>query len=123
MALTATLAFVMMAAGPAQGVDQVNVAFDQLAAGENRAAIVEITQNDTLDNNDPARLLNLGVAYAREGEIEQARELFRAAVFSDERQLLETASGEWVDSRVLARLALAKLNGGEFGDSTRMASR
>jgi len=123
MAVTSVLAGLLLAAGPAQGMDQVDVAFDQLNAGQNRAAIVEITQNDQLDQNDPARLLNLGIAYAREGETALARELFKAAIFSEERLMLETASGEWVDSRVLARQALARLDQGEFADAARLASR
>lgn len=123
MMLTSVFAGLLLAAGSVQGIDQVNVAFDELNTGENRAAIVEITQNDKLELDDPARLLNLGVAYAREGETELARELFRAAIFSDERLMLETANGEWIDSRSLARQALARLDQGEFTDASRMASR
>ena len=123
MMLTSVFAGLLLAAGPVQGIDQVNVAFDELNTGQNRAAIVEITQNDKLELDDPARLLNLGVAYAREGETELARELFRAAIFSDQRLMLETANGEWIDSRSLARQALARLDQGEFTDASRMASR
>ena len=121
MTIATAIALVMFAVAPAQAIETVDVAFEELAAGENQAAIREINENEALDGDDPARLLNLGVAHAREGDVETAREMFRAAVFSDDRQMLETADGEWVDSRALARQALAKLDSGEFS-STRMAA-
>lgn len=121
MAITTAIALVMFAGAPAQSIETVDVAFEELAAGENQAAIREINENEALDGDDPARLLNLGVAHAREGDVDTARAMFRAAVFSDDRQMLETADGEWVDSRALARQALARLESGEFS-STRMAA-
>ncbi len=123
MTIAASVAIVLLAATPAQAVEEVDVAYEELAAGENQAAIREITANESLRRDDPARLLNLGVAYAREGELDKARASFRAAVTSDDRQMLETGSGEWVDSRILARHALAELDEGRFGDQSRIAAR
>lgn len=123
MTIIASLAVALLASGPVQAVEQVDVAFDELAAGQNGAAIVEIRNNEHLTTDDPARLLNLGTAYAREGDLETASELFRAAIYTDNRQMLETASGEWVDSRVLARQALAEITATTRDDQTRMAAR
>ena len=91
-----------------------DVAYAELTAGMNELAIDRIEANDALDASDPARLINLGIAHAREGEDEQAREYFDAAMRSDARLQLETATGEWTDSRVLAKTALRKLNRGDF---------
>jgi hypothetical protein len=64
----------------------------------------------------------LGIAYARVGRTAEARAAFEAAASSDERFRLETASGEWMDSRDLARRALAMLDKGELS-STQFAAR
>lgn len=99
-----------------------DVAFEDLAADRNAAAIVQIEGNQALDADDPARLINLGVAYAREGQVEAAHRLF-TAVLHAERFNLETAQGEWIDSRALARRALAALDRGEFVVGSRTAMR
>ncbi len=109
MTLTIALLVALSAQGPAHAVEQVDVAYEQMSSGENQAAIALLETSPELENNDPSRLINLGVAYAREGNIDEAKALFRAALYSEDRQLVETASGEWVDSRVLARRALASL--------------
>lgn len=109
MTLTSALLVTIFAQAPTMAVEQVDVAFEQMTSGENAAAIVLLETSSALDNDDPSRLINLGVAYAREGDIEEAKALFRAALYAQDRQLVETASGEWVDSRVLARRALARL--------------
>lgn len=88
------------------------VAYDHLMAGQHDEAITVI--NRQLETDDPARLINLGVAYARKGDSARARAMFRAAHNADERVDLETAEGEWVYSRVLARRAIAMLDSGEF---------
>ena len=111
---------------PAQG--QFDVAFDELAAAENSAAIEKIEANTQIDPSDPARLINLGIAYAREGRVLEARGLFEAVAKSDIRVSLETATGEWVDSHRLAHKALAMLDARQFDarpadDRTRMAAR
>ena len=93
------------------------VAFTELSAGDNREAIVRIEANDQLDADDPARLINLGIAHARLGDEATARDLFRAAAISEQRLNLQTATGEWRDSRVLAKSALRKLDRGEFSRS------
>ena len=123
MVISATILATLMAAGPVQAIEQVDVAYEELASGQNEAAIREIKDNEALEANDPARLINLGVAYARMGDVETARELFRAAIYSADRHLLETSNGEWVDSRILARQALASVEPAQRADTFRMATR
>lgn len=76
-----------------------------------------------LEEGDPAALINLGVASARSGDEETAQKLFMAVARSHDRFELETVSGEWRDSRVLARRGLAMLDDGTFERSSRVAVR
>lgn len=121
MTMTAALLVALSAQAPVQAVDQVDVAFDELSVGQNQAAIREIEANGDLERDDPSRLINLGVAHAREGDLEKARAMFRAALFSEKRQVVETSQGEWVDSRVLARMAMQRLDRGELVKTTMVA--
>lgn len=100
-----------------------DVAYDELAAEQNRAAIEKLEAAPASDTQDPAMLINLGIAYAREGHLDHARGLFERAAHSESRFQLETATGEWVDSRWLAIRAIALLDAGEFGSSERLAAR
>ena len=119
MLISNVLAMALAAQGPAA---ESQVAYDLLVDGRNEAAIVQIEQNDALEANDPARLINLGIAYAREGRTADARAMFEAAMRSEERASLETADGEWKDSRHLARKAIRMLDQGKLS-STRIAAR
>lgn len=122
MFLTEIAALALMAQAPIVVTGESGVGFDALMDGENAAAIAEIEANKALDAEDPARLINLGVAYARQGHTVKARELFQAAMQGEERLTLETSEGAWKDSRHLAKLALEKLDRGEFGGQ-RFATR
>lgn len=119
MAFTTLAAIALLA----QGAEKVDVAFDDLTAGENLRAIAVIEANEDLEAGDPARLINLGIAHARTGNVAEARALFEAAATSEIRYSLETASGRWVDSRYLALEALQLLDNGEFLQPSRMAQR
>ncbi|MFZ1742014.1 MAG: hypothetical protein WAT93_04125 [Pontixanthobacter sp.] len=123
MALGIALAAFSMLSAPAAADQLVDVAYEEMASQQNEAAIRRIEDNDALAQDDPARLINLGVAYAREGRTEEARELLNAAARHQTRYWLETANGDWVDSRNLAYRALAALDGGKISNTTRMASR
>lgn len=114
------LAGMLLAPAPAAAVD---VAFHDLAVGRNEAAIERIEANPALASDDPARLINLGIAHAREGRVDEARTMFRAAVRARESVQLETATGDWVDSRDLARTALALLDAGGFARGATIAAR
>lgn len=100
----------------------VDVAYRSLAQGQDQRAIEQIEANAELDTDDPARLINLGIAYARQGDEVRARQYFQAAIDSRERYDLETAEGAWVDSRILARRAMKLLDRGEFS-AARMTMR
>jgi tetratricopeptide (TPR) repeat protein len=91
--------------------DRVDVAYTELSEGRNQEAIERINENDSLRSDDPARLINLGTAHARLGQIEMARTMFEAALHSD-RFELELADGSWVDSKVAATSALERLDNG-----------
>lgn len=131
MAIGTTLALVMLMQAPVQvaqqadasAVEPVDVAFEELSDGQNTAAIERIEHNADLDQDDPARLINLGIAHARKGSDLEARAMFTAAARNETRYQLETAQGDWIDSRDLARRALAMLDRGEFRNNGRVASR
>ncbi len=106
-------------AGPA--LSQSDVAYEELSNDRNKAAIAKIEANTAVDAEHPARLINLGIAFAREGRFDEAEECF-AGVFDSERVQMETATGNWVDSHVLARRAIAELDRGAFGPQ-RLANR
>lgn len=120
MAITAILAALTLSQSAAPAAD---VAYAALAAGDDRAAVAQIEGNAALDADDPARLINLGVAYARQGDRVRAREAFRQAIASEKRYDLETASGRWVESRSLAFRALAALDQGRLDSDIRTAMR
>lgn len=67
---------------------------------------------------DPALLINMGIARANAGERDEARALFVRALKSPDPIELETADGRLTDSRRLARRALAMLERGEFAPVT-----
>jgi len=119
MAVSALLASMLLAQTPAPATT-VDVAYDDLMAGKAAAAIDKIEHSMTRDH--PAALINLGVAYARVGRTADARAMFEAAANSDERCRLEMSGGQWMDSRDLARRALAMLDKGAF-TSAQLAAR
>lgn len=114
--MIATLIAASVAAQPVA----VEVGFKQLAAGHDAAAVTQL-EGESAEAGDPARLINLGIAYARLGEEARARTLFEAAQALRDRVELETATGTWVDSRVLARQALAMLDSGQFSRASHIA--
>lgn len=98
------------------GYPQGSIGYDALMAGDNARAISQITENDRVSRNDPAKLINLGQAYARTGRTTQAAQLFAAAMQSRDEIDLILANGTVMNSKEAARLALANLR-------TRVASR
>lgn len=89
--------------------EQREVAYEDIAAGRTAQAIRAIEARLEADPDDPALLINLGAAYARQGETALAAKAFRAAIDSETRYELELNDGTWVDSRRAARQALATL--------------
>ena len=84
MAIIAGVALALMAQGPVEAVvgphSDYDVGYEELVANDNAAARSAIEQCDELAADDPARLINHGIALARTGNYEAARADFLAAV-------------------------------------------
>ena len=117
--LAVSLAGVAHAQPPASGeigYSQGSLGYDALIAGDNSRAIAQIMANERVNRNDPARLINLGQAYARTGRTAEAAQLFTTAMESRDQIDLILADGKVMNSREAAKQALAKLQ-------SRVASR
>ena len=124
MALMKTVAaagvFALAFGMPAQAQDMRNaassdtLAAEALADGRQDDAIRMLERELVTAPDDAALLINLGIAHAHAGDEVRARQLFEAALVSDDVVLLQTASGDETDSRRLARKALQMLRAGEF---------
>ncbi|WP_422058901.1 hypothetical protein [Sphingopyxis sp.] len=90
----------------------LSVAYEELRAGQNQLAVDKLTHS-AIDAQDPSRLINLGTAYARLGQKDDAQTAYRAAITSDIRYDVELANGTYMDSRWAARTALSNLNQGK----------
>jgi Tfp pilus assembly protein PilF len=122
--MSALMAAAILVTAPLPDVEQVDVAYDEMLAGRSETAIAQIESVRGEAAEHPASLINLGIAYARQGDQAKARALFQRAAAASERFQLETSQGSWVDSRALARRALAALDRGAFAASaTRTALR
>ena len=127
MSLIAAATLLVAADGPVMIVSapeaDCTMGYEEFVSGEGREALRAIEQCGADASDDPALQINHGVALARVGEFDAARESFTAAVRNADRFDLETASGDWVDSRVLARKGLAMLDSGEFRGYEALAVR
>ena len=103
---------IVVVTAPQADSDILPVAYAELKAGENRAAVEKLTGETGLDARDPSRLINLGTAYARLGRTAEAAAAYDSAIGSPIRYDLELADGRYVDSRWAARTALANLGAG-----------
>lgn len=109
----AAQSIVVVTAPQAESEGVLPVAYAEMKAGDNRAAIAKLTGDTTLDARDPSRLINLGTAYARLGRTADAAAAYDAAAASPIRYDVELANGRYVDSRWAARTALANLDQGK----------
>lgn len=123
MALSILASLMLAPAALGAPIAAAEVGYVELSAGRNDAAIARIEANHDLAEGDPARLINLGIAHAREGRANEARAMFRAALRARDSVQLETATGTWVDSRDLARTAIAMLDQGAFQTGAVFAAR
>ena len=121
MSVATILASALIVQAPVP-TDGVEVAYREMIQGRAEAAIRKIESADDSQAEHPARLINLGIAHARLGNEEKARQLFAQAASNSERYWLETSSGKWADAREIARAAMAKLDHGEFA-AAQLASR
>lgn len=88
---------------------QMEVGYRELVAGDASGAVARIQANRNLRSDEPAALINAGTAYVRLGQLEKAKQAFRAAMHSNNRYQLELSDGRWMDSREAARLAMSRL--------------
>jgi len=86
-----------------------SIGYEALMRGDNARAISQIITSEQVSKHDPAKLLNLGRAYARMGMTEQAAGYFKAAMQVRESVELVLADGRVMDSKVVARAAYANL--------------
>ncbi|MGB7372996.1 hypothetical protein [Pontixanthobacter sp.] len=135
MGLGIALSVIMLSQAATHGAG-ANVAADTgefmssrefIAAGE---ASISPTQTDidthidmAIGQDDPAALITLGVEFARSGQTGAALQVLNAAVQSETRYRLETANGNWVDSRRLALKVIGMIDNGEFAAQERLARR
>jgi len=112
---SAALALPAMAQTPQSGDE--TLAAETLSAGESIRAISMLRTALEEQPNDPALLINLGIAYAQSGNDAEARASFEAAFASRTVIELETANGDSMDSQRLARRALGMLERGEFRET------
>ncbi|WP_033075621.1 hypothetical protein [Sphingopyxis sp. MWB1] len=103
---------IVVVTAPHNETAQLPVAYAELKAGQNRAALAKLTGDSGIDARDPSRLINLGTAYARLGRTADAAAAYEAAATSPIRYDLELANGDYMDSRWAARTALANLSAG-----------
>jgi len=109
----ATAQSIIVVTGPQAGDSNIlPVAFAELKAGENQAAVEKLTGDTGVDARDPSRLINLGTAYARLGRTTDAAAAYDAAIASPIRYDLELANGDYMDSRWAARTARTNLDKG-----------
>ncbi|WP_420145662.1 tetratricopeptide repeat protein [Sphingobium sp.] len=91
------------------GAPDGTLAANALSAGRFEDAKRKLASMPVYGENDPARLINLGNAYAGLGKMAQAREAYRAARSAPEVTLV-LANGDEESSRDVAVRALGRLN-------------
>jgi Tfp pilus assembly protein PilF len=93
------------------GYERGSLGFEALVANNNEEALRQLlAERSSVARNDPARLINLGHAYTRLGDVEKARQAFEAAANCKEEFDLVLSDGSVINSRKAARLALKKLD-------------
>ena len=97
----------LLTQSPLDGITKGDAAYEAMAGGRTDDAITQLRVGT---GDDPAKLINLGTAYARKGMRGEAMACFEAAMKSDDRVTLQLADGRWIDSRVAARMAAARLD-------------
>ena len=91
------------------GYTQGSLAVSDLASGRLERAEQILTPQSLEDARDPARLINIGIVYARSGRLTEARSAFLAAQRVPEEALV-LSDGRETSSRVAAGEQLALLD-------------
>jgi len=90
------------------GYPKYGLGYEAMVARDYAAAIAQIEQSNVAQD-DPARLINLGQAYAKIGRPSEGRKLVLAALNGRKHFDLVLANGEVVNSRTVAEMALRKM--------------
>lgn len=107
-----------------QGIEWPNdLAVAPLMGRRSEEAIAVLEQSRSNDPEDPAVLINLGIAYAQLGREDEARALFSKAQGKRIAHDLATSDGRVTDSRQVARRAIRMLDQGEFRSGAQGASQ
>lgn len=98
------------------GYDAGSLGYAALLQGNYPAALEQMraAQNEVSPaaRRDPARLINMGLAYAKMGDVVSAREHYQAAIDTPVSFDIILSDGRVMDSRVAARHALRRLDQG-----------
>lgn len=100
---------IAMAAPMEVGYTQGSLAVSDLIGGKLERAERTLAAQSAEDARDPARLINLGIVYARSGRVAQARTSFEAAMTVPD-ETLTLSDGNERSSRAFAREQLRRLN-------------
>jgi Flp pilus assembly protein TadD len=95
------------------GYQRGSLGYEALMSNDNGRALKQLVQDRTVKANDPAKLLNLGRAYARLGDKAKAEEAFTAALYCKDEMTLVLSNGKEINSRAAARMALRRLKAGK----------
>lgn len=79
-----------------------------IVAGDYDAALTQLSAQDGVTKNDPARLINIGNAYAGLGRYREAARAYSKAIKSADVELV-VADGSVASSRSIAKQALRRL--------------
>ncbi|WP_164115722.1 hypothetical protein [Sphingorhabdus sp. Alg239-R122] len=83
--------------------------YDAMVERDYKTAITQIERGSAA-HDDPARLINLGQAYAKTGRLVEGRELVLAALEGKKQFDLVLANGGVMNSRTVAKIALDKMD-------------
>ena len=86
-----------------------SIGYEALVKGDNERAVSQILASAQVSRHDPAKLLNLGHAYARLGRMDEASALFTVVMQSRDSVDLVLADGSVMNSKEAARKAYASL--------------
>jgi Flp pilus assembly protein TadD len=86
-----------------------SIGYEALVRGDNARAVSQILTSAQVSRDDPAKLLNLGCAYARMGRMAEASAMFTTVMQSRDSVDLVLADGRVMNSKDAARKAYANL--------------